>query len=125
MKDMFEKAVRAKLRFKFKGFVSVEDLWDLSIEELDSIFKILNSRLQETQQESLLSVKNSKNEVLELKIEVIKHIFSVKRQENIAKEEAVLNAGKKKKLLDIIADKQDTELKEKSVKELKKMVKKI
>ena len=41
---MFEVAVRNKFRFPFKGVISVEDLWDLSVQQLDGIFKTLKSQ---------------------------------------------------------------------------------
>lgn len=43
---MFEVAVRNKFRFPFKGVISVEDLWDLSVQQLDGIFKTLKSQGQ-------------------------------------------------------------------------------
>ena len=43
--NMFEIAARNKFRFPFKGMISTEDLWDLSVENLDNVFKTLNSCL--------------------------------------------------------------------------------
>ena len=43
-KNMFEVATREKMRFPFKGMISVEDLWDLSVQNLDKVFKTLNSQ---------------------------------------------------------------------------------
>ena len=52
--NIFERATRMSLRFNFKGLISVEDLWDLSLQDLDSIYKILNSKLKQSSEESLL-----------------------------------------------------------------------
>ena len=89
---MFEIALRTKARFPFKGQVSTEDLWDLSVRDLDTIFKALNSQKKRVSEESLLSVTTSEDEELELKIEIIKHIVSVK----LAEAEAKLLAKEKK-----------------------------
>ena len=40
--NLFEVAVREKYRFPYNGMISTEDLWDLSVNALDSIFKTLN-----------------------------------------------------------------------------------
>lgn len=42
VENIFEFATRNKVRFSFKGLISVEDLWDLSLTNLDSIYKELN-----------------------------------------------------------------------------------
>ena len=44
---MFEKASRIKLRYSTnRGVLSVEDLWDLSLEQLDPIAINLSKRLK-------------------------------------------------------------------------------
>lgn len=44
---MFEKASRIKLRYSTnRGVLSVEDLWDLSLEQLDPIAINLNKSLK-------------------------------------------------------------------------------
>ena len=40
--DRFETASRVKSRFNHTGLISVEDLWDIPLEDVDEIFKQLN-----------------------------------------------------------------------------------
>lgn len=54
---MFETALRGKFRFPFRGLISTEDLYDLPVESLDSIFKELNSQIKRVKEESLLGSK--------------------------------------------------------------------
>lgn len=119
---MFEKALRMKLRFTFRGQCSVEDLWDLSVGELDGIFKGLNSELQDTKGESLLETKTKSDEILELKVAIIRHIVGIKLEERRELEDKVLRAEKKQKLLSIIAEKQDEQYKGMSIKALTKLI---
>jgi hypothetical protein len=123
--NIFEKAVRLKLRFAHKGFCSVEDLWDLSVEELDEIYKRLNASLKVLTEESLLEVPDNKNDVLQLKVDIIKHIVKTKLCEKEKAEKKVLLAERKQKLLKIIADKQDESLRELSLEELNELLGKL
>lgn len=41
--NMFEIATKNKYRYPFnKGLITTEDLWNLSLKDLDNIFKVLN-----------------------------------------------------------------------------------
>ena len=68
---MFEKASRLKLRFDvpvgsvYKGTLKVEDLWDVSVETLDSMFKAINTQLQSSATESLLQTRSKADDVLD------------------------------------------------------------
>ena len=119
---MFETATRKKFRFNYKGSCSVEDLWDLSTKELDSIFKELNSNLKQQKEESLLDVKTTSNKILDLKIAIVKHIVDVKLTEQEARKVSVFKAAQKQKLMGIIETKQDAALQEMSIKDLEKIV---
>lgn len=119
---MFEKASRLKIRFNCKGFCSVEDLWDLPLRSLDSIFKQLNAEFKTQKEESLLDRKSQEDEILELKISLVRHVVEVRLQEQKAREDAATKAERKQKLLGIIAEKQDADLRGMSVEELTRLV---
>ncbi|MGF7535676.1 hypothetical protein AAGG74_18645 [Bacillus mexicanus] len=122
---MFEVATRSKFRFPFRGQISVEDLWDLDVQNLDLIFKELNSKLKQQQEESLLNEKTRESKDLETKIEIVKYIVGVKLKEKESKEKEKEKKEKRQKILEIINSKQDDELKDKSIKQLQDMLDKI
>lgn len=119
---MFEKATRLKVRFPYKGLISVEDLWDLSVTELDSIFKALNAKLKLVNEESLLGEKSKADKLIELQVEIIKHVVSVKLKETNDQILAKERREKKQKIMDILVAKQDSDLQNKSAEELQKML---
>lgn len=119
--NIFEKAVREKTRFNFKGLISVEDLWDLPLESLDSIWCTLESDLEKLPKKSLLATSTKQLDEIEFKQEIIKHIVETKKAEKLANEQAKANATKKQMVLDIIEAKQNDDLKNMSVEELKKL----
>ena len=71
---IFEFATRNKVRFPFKGMISVEDLWDLSLTNLDTIYKTLNKQVKQSEEESLLCTKSNVDAELEVQIAIVKHI---------------------------------------------------
>ena len=120
--NIFEYAVRNKVRFPFKGMISVEDLWDLSLTNLDSIYKTLNRQVKQSEEESLLCTKTSVDTELEVQIAIVKHIVSVKLEEKENAEKASAEKAQKQKIMSIIATKQDEALQNSSIDELKKML---
>ena len=120
--NIFEYAVRNKLRFPFKGMISVEDLWDLPLSNLDSIYKILNKQVKQSEEESLLTTKTNVDKELEVQIAIVKHIVSVKLEEKEAREKAAAKKAQKQKIMSIIATKEDEALRNSSVDDLRKML---
>lgn len=119
---MFETAVRNKMRFPYKGQISVEDLWDLDVNALDGVFKTLNSKVKVSQEESLLRTRSKESEELMVQIEIVKYIVSVKLAEAEARKNAEANRAKRQQILGILADKQESDLKNKSPEELQAML---
>ena len=124
MKEMniFEYATREALRFPYKGMQSVEDLWKLSVRELDSIYKTLNKQVKQSEEESLLSTKTSVDTELEVQIAIVKHIVSVKLAEKEVAEKASAKKAQKQKIMSIIATKENEALQNSSIDDLKKML---
>lgn len=129
---MFEKLSRLKVRFATeKGMVSVEDLWDMPLTSstntfsLDDVARYLDEEIDDKSTKSFVIKKPVADEVLLLKFEAVKHIIAVKLDEAKAARKEADNKREKAKLLEILGDKKDEELKGLSTKELEKMIKKL
>ena len=122
MADLFKVAVKKKYRFNYRGLISVEDLWDLSVEDLDKIFKSLKSQQRNASEESLLQAVSKEDKELNNKIEIIKTIVADKLAASDRAKKAAAQRMQNQRILEIMADKQDAALKEKSVEELQAML---
>ena len=118
--NLFEVATRANYQFPFRGMINVIDLWDLSLTNLDSVFKALNAEAKKHEEESLLNAKSKEDEEISNKIRIIKYIVSVKLAEKKAREDAKKNAEMKQRLLEIKTKRQDAALENMSDEELDK-----
>lgn len=123
--NIFEYAVRNKVRFPFRGLISVEDLWDLSLANLDSIYKSLNKQAKQSDEESLLSTKTNIDTELEIKINIVKYIVSTKLEERKVRENETMKKIQKQKIMSAIAAKEDEALQNSSIEDLKKMLNNI
>ena len=108
--NLFEVATRNNYQFPFRGLINVIDLWDLSLTNLDSVFKVLNAEVKKSEEESLLNTKIKEDEELSNKIEIVKYIVGVKLAEKEAKEDEKKNREMKQRLLAIKAKRQNEAL---------------
>lgn len=118
--NLFEVATRANYQFPFRGMINVIDLWDLSLINLDSVFKTLNAEVKKFEEESLLHTKSKEDEEISNKIEIVKYIVNVKLNEKKKKENDIKNAETRQKLLEIKAKRQNAALENMSDEELDK-----
>lgn len=125
IEKLFVEAARNKMRFPFKGQISVEDLFDLSPQNLDTIFKVLNSELKQVQEESLLNTKTKADKELDAKIEIVKYIVATKLEENALRLKVKEQKEQKQKIMEILATKQDESLQNKSEAELKALLEEL
>lgn len=123
--NIFEYAARNKLRFPYKGSITAEDLFDLSPEALDGIYKTLSRQVKVNQEESLLADKNEEDEQLSVKIEIIKFIVADKLAAIEKAKKTAATKMKAEKIRSILAKKQDAALEEMSAEELQKMLEEL
>lgn len=118
--ELFINATRNNYQFPFRGMINVIDLWDLSLTNLDSVFKTLNAEVRKSEEESLLNTKSKEDEEISNKIEIVKYIVGVKLDEKKKREDAKKNAEMRQRLLEIKAKRQDAALENMSDEELDK-----
>lgn len=118
--ELFISATRNNYQFPFRGMINVIDLWDLSLTNLDFVFKTLNAEVKKSEEESLLNTKSKEDEEISNKIEIVKYIVGVKLDEKKKREDAKKNAEMRQRLLEIKAKRQDAALENMSDEDLDK-----
>jgi len=128
--NIFEQATRRAIRFEStKGDLSVEQLWDLPLQsrnqfDLDTVAKTVNRQLNDVTEESFVSVReNPAKETLSLKLEIVKHIISVKLQEAEEARNRANKASEKEKLLRLLDEKQNEALRALTPEEIQERLK--
>ena len=128
--NIFEQATRRAIRFESaKGDLSVEQLWDLPLQsrnqfDLDTVAKTVNRQLNAVTEESFVSVReNPAKETLSLKLEIVKHIISVRLQEAEEARNRANKASEKEKLLRLLDEKQNEALRALTPEEIQERLK--
>lgn len=123
MNNLFEMASQFKFRYPYKGLITTEDLWDLSPDQLDVVYKTLNKALNSIQEDGLIQTKSADEGVeannLKNKLEIVKYVFASKQQAAELARMAAENAMKRKRIMEILAKKQDDALENMSEEDLK------
>ena len=120
--NIYKYAAKNELRFFYRGVISVEDLFDLSVEDLDSIYKNLKREQRDTNEESLIDSKTPADKDLEIKIAIVTDIVKDKLEAAEKAKKAVEKKERRQKILSIIDAKQNEALQEKSIDELKQLL---
>lgn len=120
MTNIWLEALRKSFRFEYKGLITTEDLFDLDMAELDNIYQKLSKELRDIDGDSLLDDKKAEEvEWLTLKMNVVKGVFDIKKAEAEALRQKIANLEEKQKIMRIISEKEDAELADLSIDELK------
>jgi hypothetical protein len=119
--QVFILATRNKYRFPYKGLISVEDLWDLSPEALDAVYKEINAALKTHSEESLIAREPETKATVMLKNmkAIVSYIFEFKETERLNREAEKTNAVQRQRILEALADKEDEALRNMSPDELR------
>lgn len=111
MENLFLEASRRKLRFETnKGQLSTEDLWDLSLTNLDTLAKAVNKKLKEDSEESFITVRSKTNTELNLKLEILVFIIRTKQEEQEAAKNRLAKQAELSTLKELLANKKMQEL---------------
>lgn len=122
--ENYKLATQQKLRFQTnKGLLSVEQLWDLSLTDLDALAVSLEEEYKQSGKKSFLVVKSVKDKTAKLRFDIVLDVLTSKVEEHQALTEAKEVKEHNEKILTLIAEKKDESLKGKSVKELEKLLK--
>lgn len=120
----FKQAVKQKLRVQTnKGLLSVEQLNDLSITDLDTLAVGLEEAYNNSKGKSFLSKKTTKDKDIKLAFDIVLELLEDKVSEQEMIREKAETKEHNQKILKMIEDKKDEELAGKSIKQLTAMLK--
>ena len=121
--DNFKLASQQKLRFQTnKGLLSTEQLWDLSLNDLDSLAVTLDEEYGKSGQKSFLVKSSLKDKTTKLRFDIVLDVLNTKNEEQQAASEAREIREHNKKIVALIAEQEEEGLKKKSKKELEAML---
>lgn len=124
---IFEKGTKKKIRFQHgKGLIQMEDLYDLPLTVINDLYKLYNKKVKEASSEDgLLETKNASDQLNELRVEILKHVFNYKRSLADKQLENKARAEKRAKLMEHLDTLDGKELeglsKEETLKALKEL----
>ena len=122
--ENFKLASQQKLRFQTnRGLLSTEQLWDLSLEDLDALAVSLETEHKQSAKKSFLVKTSVKDKTAKLRFDVVLDVLNTVVAEQEAAAEAFEVKEHNKKIITLIAEKQDESLKGKSIKQLEAMLK--
>lgn len=124
--DNFKKASREKLRFNTsKGVLSTEQLWDLPQTALANAIKDVKKILKKDDDDELSFLDDSKvvDKENQLRFDILKDVYQTNKNEAQALREQAETKQNNQKIMALIAEKEDEGLKNKTVDELKALLK--
>lgn len=120
----FKEAVKSKLRIPtIVGLLSVEQLWDLPLAQLDKIAVELEQQYKESGKKSFLVSKSKKDKDIKLAFDIVLEILEDKVEERDLALKASTIKEHNQKIMGKIQEAKDKELDGLSPEELEKLLK--
>lgn len=115
--NIFEIAAKEKFEFSFKGTIKTEDLFDLNKSDLREIYKDLKASIKNVDEidDELFNEESDEDTETLVKMEIVRYIANLRKTE----EEEAIKAKKREKFDNLIYKKENEELENLSVEELK------
>lgn len=120
--EMFLNAAKKKYRFPMQGQITAEDLFDLSMSKLDTVYKALKKMEKTSNEESLMTTVSTEDRELAEKLAIVRFVFNEKAAEKERQQKAAETKQKNQRIREIIAAKEDEALVGLSVEELRAMI---
>lgn len=120
--EMYKEANKQKLRFQTnKGLLSTEQLWDLSLTDLDTLAVSLESAHKNSKGKSFLEKRTTTDKGIKLQFDIVLDVLQSKVEDNEKAQIERENKEHNQKIDELIAEKQGEALKSKSISQLEKM----
>ena len=122
--DIYKKAAQNKLRFPTtKGSLTAEQLFDLSLSDLDNLAVLLDNSYEESKGKSFLKKRTVKDANIKLQFDIVIDVMQTLSAEQEAEQTKREIKEHNQKIITLISEKKDDALKGKSVKQLEQMLK--
>lgn len=110
--SVIEEGLRKKIRFTYKGNLTIEDLFDLNSNDLVNLERKLYEEVKRFTSDNPFktSRKTRAQEKIQLKYDIVKYIYDIKVREKKESVENIVKKQEKEKLLEILAKKQEEKL---------------
>lgn len=120
----FKEASRLGLRFQTsKGSLATDQLWDLSVTDLDTLAVQLDTQVENSTKKSFVVKKTEKDKTAKLRFDIVLEILEDKVEQRDANAKKKADKEHNDKILALIAKKQDSDLEGLSIEELKAQLK--
>jgi hypothetical protein len=123
---MYKQASKLRLRFVTSvGVLSTDQLWDLSQTNISNAIKAVKKVLKKNDDDELSFLEDTKVVDVEnqLRFDILKDIYLTKKKEAEELRNIAETKEHNQKILSLIAEKQDSKLKDMSIEDLEKLLK--